>query len=50
MNRLIRVNSIPYIFHRGKLVRVTEEWMGKTVHAQTIRKRKGKRGQGRQLK
>lgn len=50
MSRLVRVNGIPYRWRRGKLVRIPEEWVGRTVHPQTIRKRKSKKGQGKRFK
>lgn len=50
MSKLIRINGIAYRMRRGKLVKIPEEWVGKTVHPQTIRKRKSKKGQGRRFK
>lgn len=35
---------------RSKLVRIPDEWVGKTVDRQTIRKRKSKKNQGRKFK
>jgi hypothetical protein len=35
---------------RGKLVRIPDEWVGKTVDPQTIRKRKSKKSQGRRFR
>lgn len=35
---------------RGKIVEIPEKWRGRTPSAQTIRKRKSKRGQGKSFK
>lgn len=32
MSRLIRINGIAYRMRRGKLVKIPEEWVGKTVY------------------
>lgn len=43
--------SIPtHRMRRGKLVEIPEEWRGHTVHGQSIRKRKSKKGQGKRYK
>ena len=38
-NRIMIGNNF-YRKRRGKLVQIPEEWVGKTTHPQTIRKRK----------
>ncbi len=39
-----------YRLRRGKLVEIPEEWVGNTVHPQSVRKRKSKDGQDRNFK
>ncbi len=42
MKRIMIGNSF-YRVRRGKVVQIPEEWVGKTTHPQTIRKRKKKK-------
>ena len=35
---------------RGELVEIPPQWVGQTVHSQSIRKRQSKKGQGRRFK
>ncbi len=46
----IEIDGIFYRKRRNKLVEIPEEWVGKTTHPQTIRKRPSKKGQGRKFK
>ena len=50
MSKRIEINGKFYRKRRGVLVEIPEEWVGKTVEPQTIRKRKSKGGQGRKFK
>lgn len=43
MAKLIEKDGKFYRMRRGKLVEIPQEWVGKTVYKQTIRKRKSKR-------
>lgn len=42
MSKVIEADDGYYRIRRGKQVRIPNEWVGKTVHPQTIRKRKSK--------
>ena len=50
MSKRIEIDGKFYRKRRGVLVEIPEEWVGKTVDPQTIRKRKSKGGQGRKFK
>ena len=39
-----------YRLRRGELVEIPDEWVGKVIHPQKIRKRQSKRGQGRRFR
>jgi len=43
MAKRILIGNNFYRVRRGKLVLIPEYWVGKTVHPQTIRKRKNKK-------
>jgi hypothetical protein len=43
MAKRILIGNHFYRTRRGKLVQIPEEWVGQTVHPQTIRKRKSKK-------
>jgi hypothetical protein len=43
MAKLIKIGNQAFRKRRGKLVEIPPEWVGKTVHPQTIRKRPSKR-------
>lgn len=43
MAKLIQQEDGFYRMRRGKLVKVPDEWVGKTTHKQTIRKRLSKK-------
>jgi hypothetical protein len=49
-NRRIEVDGKHYRMRRGRLVEIPPEWVGKTTHPQTIRKRPSKRYRGRKFK
>lgn len=38
----VEIQGSVYRWRRGKLVKIPDEWVGKTVHQQTIRKRQSK--------
>lgn len=42
MAKRILIGNSFFRKRRGKLVQIPEEWVGKTTHPQTIRKRKQK--------
>jgi len=46
----VEIDGKFYRKRRGKLVQIPDEWVGKTVDPQTIRKRKSKKGQGRKFR
>lgn len=50
MSKRIEIDGKFYRKRRGVLVEIPEEWVGQTVHPQTMRKRKSKQGQGRRFK
>ena len=43
MTKRIQIGNHFYRIRRGVLVLIPDEWVGKTVHPQTIRKRKSKK-------
>lgn len=43
MAKRIQIGNSFYRMRRGVFVQIPEEWVGKTVHPQTIRKRKSKK-------
>lgn len=47
MSKRIEIDGKFYRRRRGELVEIPEEWVGQTVHPQTVRKRPSKKGQGR---
>lgn len=50
MAKLIEIEGKHYRVRRGELVQIPDEWVGHTVHPQTIRKRPSKKRQGRRYK
>ena len=44
MAKAIEIDGVLYRKRRGKLVKIPDEWVGKTVGALTIRKRHSKTG------
>lgn len=47
MSKRIEIDGKFYRLRRGVLVQIPDEWVGKTTHPQTIRKRKSKKGRGK---
>lgn len=45
-----KLRQTTHRWRRGKRVAIPEEWRGRTVHPQTIRKRKSKGNQGRRFR
>lgn len=43
MSKRIQIGNKFYRMRRGKLVEIPDEWLGKTTHPQTIRKRESKK-------
>lgn len=48
--KLLEKDGKHYRMRRGELVEIPPEWVGQTVHPQSIRKRPSKKGQGRRFK
>ena len=48
--RRIELDGKFYRMRRGELVRIPDEWVGNTVHPQSIRKRPSKKSQGKRFK
>ena len=49
MAKRIEIGGKFYRKRRGELIEIPEEWVGNTVHSQTIRKRPSKAGKGTRL-
>lgn len=50
MAQRIEIDGRFYRRRRGELVEIPSEWVGHTVHPQTIRKRPSKKTQGRRYR
>lgn len=46
VSKLVKQDDGYYRMRRGTLVRIPDEWVGKIVHSQTIRKRKDENVRG----
>jgi hypothetical protein len=47
MAKRIMIDGVPHRMRRGKLVPIPSEWVGRTTHPQTIKKRPSKRPGGK---